>query len=114
MNIMKKLLLLGLMLMVFSIIPSCKKDNPETDVDEIEKEIIALVNNNAITKCSIFLNYGAITAAQNMDFSISGGCVIITQSLGDWTIEDRYNLLHLSRYEISIAPTNKTIDFYFE
>src|SRR5450756_2347600 len=101
---MKKLLLLGMMLMVFSVIPSCKKDNPETDAEKMQKDIIALVNENGITKCTIILNYGAvpgqITAAESRDFSISGGFVILKQTSGDWTIEDRYNLLNLSWYSI--------------
>jgi hypothetical protein len=114
---MKKLLSLGLMVMVITVIPSCKKDNLETDIEKIEKELSAFVSENGITKCTIIFNWEGpeqITVAQNMDFSISGGFVIVRQSSGGFTNEDRYNLLYLSWYSLSTNSTNKELILYFE
>jgi len=109
---MKKIIKYGLITIGFLISVSCEKEIPVTDIEKIEKELKEFVNNNEITKCNIILMYGESTYIEHedADFSIGGGFVIVKASANGGTYEDRYNLLYLSRYRLSI---NNKLGLYF-
>ena len=97
--------------MTLTFIVSCEKE-PETDIEIIENQLKDFVSDNGITKCSIILILGETTYTEheNVDFSISGGFVIIKVSANGEEYQDRYNLLYLSKYMFSV---DKNLGLYF-
>jgi len=107
---MKNIIKLSVILLMFISFSACE-DEPVTDIAKIEKELKAVVKDKGITKCSILVMYGGsvYTEYSNVNFSISGGFVIVTDNSNSNTIEVRYNLLYLSKY----FTDSKGIALYF-
>ncbi len=107
---MKNIIKFSVILLMFISFSACE-DEPVTDIAKIEKELKAVVKDKGITKCSIVVMSGesVYTEYSNVNFSISGGFVIVTDNSNSNTIEVRYNLLYLSKY----FTDSKGIALYF-
>ena len=101
---MKRFVKYGVLVLAFLFLLSWKKDVISTDIEKIEKELKAFINTNDIKKCSIILvsQESSYVEHENTEFSISGGFVIVKASANGGEYEDRYNLLYLSKYRLSI------------
>jgi len=104
---MRKLLNLGVLLIAITFFVSCDSDNEPvnlTDIDKIETKLKKDVEDNNITKCTIYVYQSDLTQKiiySNMDFSISNGFLVISgYNLSDEKFEINYNLLYLSNYTI--------------
>ena len=91
---------------------SACENEPITDIAKIEKELKTVVKDNGFTKCSVVGMHGesAYTEHDDVDFTISGGFVVVTAYANGGTYEDRYNLLYLSKYMIDID--NKLVLYF--
>lgn len=107
---MKKISVIGLILILFSIFPSCQKDI-DTDIEIIQNELRHYINENNITKCDIIAILGDqyYTYYSSVSFSIDNGFVIVEDNSGN---TDKYNLLYLSRYYLQTIGEKKIVMFF--
>lgn len=63
-----------------------------------------VVKEKGLTKCSIVVMYGESTYTEysDVDFTINGGFITVNTYANGKPYENRYNLLYLSKYMISI------------
>lgn len=105
---MRKLLKLGYLLIAIPFFVSCESSNePEnlTDIDKIEGDLNRVVEENGVTKCTIFVYQSDLTQKEiysNVDFTFSNGFLVISgYDINAKKFEIRFNLLYLSNYSIS-------------
>lgn len=107
---MRNVIKLSIILLLSISFFSCEQE-PVTDIAKIEKELKTVIKEKGLTKCSIVVMYGESTYTEysNIDFTISGGFVIVNDNSNNNVIQVRYNLLYLSKY----FTDTKGIAFYF-
>lgn len=107
---MKKLSILFFTLLLLGLTNSCEKD-PQTDLEIIQNELQQFVSDNNITICDIvvIVGDGYYTYYAEVDFTITGGFVKVTDTGG---MEDSFSLLQLSRYIYYPETGNKVILFF--
>jgi hypothetical protein len=113
---MRNLLKFGLLIFVLSSVTSCEKEDPMTDSIRIENEFKSFVEQNGITKCNIYLWYQEIRTIKHNDvnFEISDGFIIISEILNSsYSIQSRYNLLYMSKYELITNNNVRSLNIYF-
>lgn len=75
-----------------------------TDIDKIETELKRVINENGVTKCTIFVYQPDLTQKvimSNVDFIVSNGFLVISgYNLNNEKFEIRYNLLYLSDFTV--------------
>ncbi len=75
-----------------------------TDIDKIEAELKNIVEENNVTKCTIYVyqsDFSQRVIYSNMDFSISNGFIVLTgYNLNAEKYEIRYSLLYLADFSV--------------
>jgi|APIni6443716594_1056825.scaffolds.fasta_scaffold1292134_2 hypothetical protein len=113
---MKNLIRIGLLIFILTSVSSCEKEDLITDSIRIENELKSFAEQNGVTKCNIYLWYQEQRTLQHGDvaFDISDGFIIISQRLNStYSVQTRYNLLYLSKYELITNDNVKSFNIYF-
>ena len=110
---MKKLRWLFTFLLTALLFTSCQQDDLKTDLEMIQEELEQFMDDNNIVRVNVLLVRNGVRTTQHSEttFFIEDGYVIIQ----DDGITNKYNLLFLSRYELTRNGQGAfRVNLYFE